>query len=137
MLDRLMTSTTMSGRPSIYLNELMALSTRLGIGDDIIRHKFLQALPKSIAPVLASQTDLEISRLGKMADDLITLFNRNENTHINQVSLPSSSKQASSTTNSSKNKGVSNIPYGLRPFNDNQKPKVCKAHIYFAESAKY
>ena len=46
MLDKLMSSTVMTGRPSIYLNELTTLSTKLAIGDEIVRHKFLQALPR-------------------------------------------------------------------------------------------
>ena len=29
-----------------------------------------------------------------------------------------------------------NIPFGLRAFNDKQKPRVCCAHIYFGPAAK-
>ena len=135
LLDKLISSTTMTGRPSIYLNELIAISERLGIGEEIVRHKFIQALPQSIAPVIASQTDLELSRLGKMADDLLRLYNRQDDAHINQVSTPPPSQ--ASKAGHSRSAAVENIPYGLRPFNNNQKPKVCRAHLYFGENAKY
>lgn len=64
MLDKLMSSSIMTGRPSIYLNELMSLAGRIGVGEDIVRHKFIQALPHSIKPVVAAQIDLDLERLG-------------------------------------------------------------------------
>ena len=58
LLEKLMLDTTISGRPSVYLHEVLSVAKRIGIGDDIVRHKLLQALPSTIAPVIASQNDL-------------------------------------------------------------------------------
>ena len=125
MLDKLMQTTTMTGRPSIYLQELMSTAEKIGVGEDIIRHKFIQALPSSISPVIASQGDLEISRLGKLADELLPYMSKPV------MSVPSF--QQSKGTNGDKNY----VPKGVKPFKGNQRPKVCRSHIYFGINAKY
>lgn len=86
MLDKLMSSSVITGRPSMYLNELLSLAGRIGVGQDIVRHKFIQALPQSIKPVVAAQIDLDIDRLGKMADDLMLYFNKQEVARVQQIS---------------------------------------------------
>lgn len=48
MLDKLMPSSKITGRPSSYPNELISLTSRIGIGEDIVRRKFIQAFPLSI-----------------------------------------------------------------------------------------
>ena len=48
LLENLMKTTSISGRPSLYLQEMITTASRIGVTDDIIRHKFLQALPSTI-----------------------------------------------------------------------------------------
>ena len=130
MLDKLMSKRTISGRPSIYLNELRALALKIGVDDDIVRHRFVQALPSSIAPVIAAQTDLELDRLGKITDDLITQFPDFRHTHAHVQQVVTKPQQ-------NKNKNRCDCPSGLRPFYSKQKPLVCRAHLYFGNQAKY
>lgn len=47
MLDKLMPSSKMTGRPSSHLNELISLTSRIGVGEDIFRRKFIQSFPLS------------------------------------------------------------------------------------------
>lgn len=61
----------MTKRPSLYLKELILLASHIGIGEDIVQHQFIQALPPSIKPVIASRTDLETNHPGKMTDNLL------------------------------------------------------------------
>ena len=140
MLDSLISSKSMTGRPSIYLNELLSLSSKIGAGEDIVRHKFISALPKSISAIIASNNDLDLTRLGKMADELLVHINRQETSlphfnSINQISTPTQSNYKQTSTNTSTS--CTQIPYGLRPFNKDQKPKVCRAHLWFGERARY
>ena len=138
MLDKLMKTTTLSGRPSLYLQELSTLADRIGASEDIVRHKFLQALPKTISPVVASQKDLSIQQLGKLADELLPFLNNNNVMVVNKTrNVPQhnshhNNNSRSRTYNSSNN----NIRYGLKPYNHDQKQKVCRAHLYFAEKAR-
>lgn len=140
MLDKLMSSSTVTGRPSVYLNELMSLASRIGVGDDIVRHKFIQALPHSIKPVVAAQVDLDTDRLGKMADDLLLYFNKQDTAHIRQIS----GKQKDEQQNKNETKRIHGCSHSenkfstsVRPFNKDQKPQICRAHLYFAERAKF
>lgn len=140
MLDKLMKTTSISGRPSLYLQELSTLAGRIGASEDIVRHKFLQALPKTISPVIASQKDLSLQQLGKLADELLPFLNNNQVLAVNQYqhkqeqnsgrrNYPGSSRsEQASFTNS--------LRYGLKPYHNDQKQKVCRAHLYYAEKAK-
>ena len=148
LLDKLMKICTLSGRPSVYLQELSTIANSINVGDDIVRHKFISALPTSIAPVIASQRELNLNQLGRLADELMPLLNQHSvmavekqdefersrpprrNNYDNFSSHPSSSNNHSSQVSSS-------IPIGLRPFSSNQKPKVCRTHLYFGSNARY
>ena len=53
LLDKLMSSTSMSGRPSVYLAEMLTVAARIRVNDTIVRHKFLQNLPEAVKPAIA------------------------------------------------------------------------------------
>lgn len=112
-----MSFSNMIGCPSLYLNELISLSY----------HKLIQALPPIIKPVIVSQSDLEIDRFEKMTDFLLLYFNKIETTQIQQVTLGQHRRGRS--TNLSR---TNDYPTIGRPINKDQKPKVCRTHLYFA-----
>ena len=74
LFSKLIAKTTMSGRPSSYLQELNEIASKVGVADDLVRHQFIQALPSTISIVLAAQKDLTLPQLGKLADELSPLF---------------------------------------------------------------
>ena len=41
LLDKLMSTTTITGHPSTYLQEMLSIAKRIGIGEEIVIHKFL------------------------------------------------------------------------------------------------
>ena len=127
MLDKLMQSTTMTGRPSIYLQELISTAEKIGVSDDIVRHKFIQALPSTISAVIASQVDLELPRLGKLADEMLPYLGKSV------MSVPTTQQRYKRSDNSDKNF----MSKGIKPFSSNQRPKVCRPHIFFGKKAKY
>ena len=66
-----MSTTTITGHPSTYLQEMLSIAKRIGIREEIVIHKFLQAQPATISPVIASQKELSPTQLGKLADELM------------------------------------------------------------------
>lgn len=165
LFDQLMNPTSLTGRPSVYMREMMSKASQIEIGNDIVKHKFLQILPPAIAPVLACQKDLELHQLGSLADSLLPLLgkesamtvNKFDNnptflTHEQPMSTQSEShynecnptqvqhinRQQRSMNQSyfSNHSDCSNIPIGLRPYSKNQLPKVCRSHLYFGETAR-
>ena len=128
LFEKLISKTTMSGRPSVYLQELNATATKIGVGEDLIRHKFIQACPPAISPVLAAQRSLNLQQLGSLADELLPYFGEKV-LHVQQTASQKS-------TYYEKNRNSSQIPTGLRPFSTDQRPKVCRAHLYFADKAR-
>ena len=68
LFEKLISTTKLTGKPSLFLNELMQTARMIGVGEDLVRHKFLQALNPSISTALAAQKDLTLVQLGKLAD---------------------------------------------------------------------
>ena len=73
LFERLISKARLTGRPSLFLSELRKIAEKVGVGDELIRHKFLQSLPTGIAAALASQRETSLSQLGKLADELLPL----------------------------------------------------------------
>ena len=64
----------MTGRPSTFLHELRDTASKIGVGEDLVRHKMIKSLPPSIGAVLAAQRDLTLTQLGQLADKLVPLM---------------------------------------------------------------
>ena len=131
LFEKLISTTTMTGRPSLFLSELREIAAKVGVGDDLVRHKMLQALPPTIGTVLGAQKELTLTQLGKLADELVPL---------DRVNCFAASSTSVSECKDSFRKRESNphtLPVGLRPFHHDQRPKVCRAHLYFGRKAKY
>lgn len=126
LFDKLIQKTKMCGRPSIFLHELQSIASKVGVGDDLVRHRFVNALPSNISPVLASRKDMPLAELGTLADELLPLVSQSPVQPINVIEAKNYGHQTNK----------SNLPYGLRPYKDGQKPQVCKAHLYYGPSAK-
>lgn len=130
LFSKLITKTSMTGRPSYYMQELNGIASKVGVGEDLVRHQFIQALPPTISPVLAAQRDLTLTQLGNLADELTPFFQQalhvksNAQSHHERAS-PSFQK-----------KDNSKIPIGLRPFNEQQRPRICRGHIYYADKSR-
>lgn len=138
MLEKLMSQTTLSGRPSLYLQEMRTLASKISVADDIIRHKFLKALPNTVSAALASHSAIDLTALGKLADDLMSYFDQHSvNTVQSHASRPNFNNNRPTGTRSDQNRNSnSSLPFNVRPFSKDQRTKVCRAHIYFAEKAK-
>lgn len=130
LFSKLITKTSMTGRPSYYMQELNSIAAKVGVGEDLVRHQFIQALPPTISPVLAAQKDLTLTQLGNLADELTPFFH--QVLHV-KSNVQSHSKQPSLNSQTRDN---SVIPIGLRPFNDQQRPRICRGHIYYADKSR-
>ena len=43
LFARLISKTRMTGRPSNYLQELMSIADKVGVGEDLVKHQFTSA----------------------------------------------------------------------------------------------
>ena len=160
LFERLIRKSKLTGRPSLFLAELREMGDKVGVGDELIRHKFIQSLPSAIAAALASQRELGLSALGKLADELVPLVqgasvnvcdgepqcfpgvNPSSPHHsMHPVTSPStldgdhSSLVRCGTQPVHRALLTSGVPLGLRPYHDGQRPQVCRAHLYFGARA--
>lgn len=140
LFEKLTASTTMTGRPSAYLRRLQQIGSKLKVGDDLIRHQFVSNLPSTISAVVASQKSLNLTALGSMADELMPLHSK-----INSVSMRDTERrrdgnrqQRYDRSSSARRQETSNKGRhpALQPFHDDQKPKMCRGHIFYAEKSR-
>lgn len=130
LFDKLISKTTMSGRPSVYLQELSATAAKIGVGDELVCHKFMQASPPTIPPVLAAHKSLTLQQQGTLTDELIPYFT-DKVLHVKDSSQPAPQK-----TSQNPSENNPSFPTGLRPYSADQRPKICRAHLYFADKAR-
>lgn len=132
MFQELLSKQPFTGRPSAYLRDILNLASKLNVGEDIVRLRFLDALPFSIRPVIAAQTSLSLEQLGALANDLLPFVNPSSQTAAScapVVTNPVNNFHKPTTS-------ISSIPFGLKPFHNDQRPKVCRSHLYFGTQAR-
>ena len=147
-------------KPSIALVTMMRIGQQVNASEELIRHQFLLSLPNYIRSQLILHIDKTetLAELGRCAD-LIKSYSRPEENFVQSINSkvpvshnrsdfhsPSHSNSRRGNKNNSfpnhpaNNNRIpfndENIPFGLRAFNDKQKPRVCRAHIYFGPAAK-
>lgn len=125
----------MTGRPSSYLQKLQSLARRAGIADctGLIRHKFLSSLPYSVFPAIEAQTSLTLTQLDPLADELMPMHNNFCNFTPNQQPYKGSWK---SREHENFKKEAQILPMGLYPFYNDQRPNICRSHLYFGDKAR-
>eukprot|EP00096_Caligus_rogercresseyi_P010609 TRINITY_DN3937_c0_g1_i2.p2 TRINITY_DN3937_c0_g1~~TRINITY_DN3937_c0_g1_i2.p2 ORF type:complete len:160 (+),score=2.93 TRINITY_DN3937_c0_g1_i2:1414-1893(+) len=115
------------GCPSMYLKGLQETANRLEVSEKIIRHKFLGSCPSEIATVLASRSSDSLENVGKLADQLQEILNLRA--EVNQVEGQTFTPKPAQRT-------FQNKSYTLTPFHPDQKPKICRSHIFYGRRAR-
>ena len=142
LFEELIRDKTLVGRPSNFLFDLRQLGAQAGVPDELVRHKFQQSLPQSMAPIVASQKTMDLDALGKLADELLPLCNHSASSHsINSASLAQNSYNTHQRTHNQphyqeRQQNNSTALRGVAPFAEGQRPRICRAHIYFADQAR-
>ena len=129
MFQELLSKKPFNGRPSDYLRDIMNLANKLNIGNDIVKIRFLEALPMAIRAPLAARPTLPLEELGALANDILPLVAGAHQADVYPLQTTSAPTPRQSTFNSE-------IPYGLRPYHQEQRPKICRAHLYFTDAAR-
>jgi len=122
MFEKLLKDTRLVGKPSVFLSEMQKIAAKLGLNEDFIRHRFQTACPQSMTAILATQKNVGLDDLGKLADELTALCQ------------PMSHVAAITSKDSSSSQRATDL--GLVPFSKEQRPKVCRAHIFYGRRAK-
>lgn len=133
LFEELISNKSLTGRPSVFMSELQSTARKVGVSDDLVRHKFHQALPDSLRAVLAARKEMPLIELAKLADELVPLVQQSpvytattSSTFANTVP-----PRAPAMTPLRSNRDES-----LRPFYSGQRPQVCRAHAFFGPRAR-
>jgi hypothetical protein len=134
----LISSKSFSGRPSTYLQELRTIASKVGVGDELVRHKFLQFLPSPISAALGAQSDLDMTQLGSIANNLMPFAQKKCSaiTNINVAKRRSNTSRKCTPSTSASLLESTEVPMPAHAFRVGQHTRVCRAHIYYGELAK-
>ena len=133
LFEDLISKSPVVGRPSVWLRDLKRKAQCANVSSDLLRHKFLQALPSSVRIVLAGQKDLSLDQLGTLADDLIS-FVPSQSHNINAINNNNNNGNVIRNRNQEDNGNTTHM--SVKPFYEGQRPRVCRAHVFYGEKAK-
>ena len=154
LFDELISKVQLTGRPSHFVMELQELAGKVGVGDDLVRHKLFQSLPPAVGAVLAAQHGRTLHQLGKLADELMPLLQTSCLATPAQALFPQPFQpqqqqfESSEAYHQQQDRGATSrpvhqqsmggraLPLGLKPFYRDQRPQVCRAHLYFGAEAR-
>ena len=144
-------------KPTVYLQQLRKIAAQLDVKDDFLKIKFLKALPNTIRPLLVTyDPTTSLEELARVADTLMAYSGDNTQSNVCAVS-ENTYGQCNSASNvyhvqhnsDDRNRGLGNasrssvpdfshasIPTGVRAFHRNQRPRVCRYHLYYGSNAK-
>lgn len=145
LIEEFIRQNPLTGRPSHYLAELQKIAGKVGVKEDFVRHKFQQALPSTIGPIIATQKTTPLADLGKLADELVAVLPANNSvaavTHSQGGSPNNYQHDGRNRQYSGNYRARSPHPnrfrdLNLQPFSSGQRAKVCRAHIFYGEKAR-
>lgn len=153
LFDSLMSKTKiMCTKPSVFLNEIRKIGSQLNVTDDFLKVKFIKSLPDNIRPSVLTHNSDSLEELAKVADTLLEYQSSSSTSSVcavnkitNRNSMPRNNNNFTNVNPSpghvhnSNGKSFSDptIPIPVRSFHANQKPKVCRFHLYYGSKAKY
>lgn len=142
IFNQLTSKAELHGRPSQFLAELQSQAARVGVGPDLVRHRFLQAMPKNLTPVLVAQAEMTLEALGKLADSLREHLPETEVMAVSTFEAHPRRERRHSRERESRNQQFrrdedrSQGRTAVYSFRPNQRPQVCRAHVFFADRAR-
>jgi len=116
-------------RPTSYVNELKRKFAEVGVAPEeaIIRSRLLSALPNNIRAALVGHDGESLEAFARIADSMVAVAGHQSTPyHVGHVSSDQRYSQNSSGATKS----------GFRPFYSDQRPKICNAHIFYADRAR-
>ena len=129
-------------KPTLFLNEIRKVGQQLGLNDDFLKIKFLKGLPDTIRPIIVAKKDIS-QAVNVYAVDAPKpqrkeswSSNRSTNNYSNNYSNNRNFKTDHAYQHTRINYSVDSVPIGVRSFHENQRPKVCRAHLFFGDNAR-
>ncbi len=144
LLEEALGSISLDGeKPSVCLVRIQRKLSQcnLALGEDVIKHRLMQAMPFATRTALSAHTELSLTQFAKLAD---TIYSYSKESTVAAVSLNSFNSTAPQHRQSSphhrqepaRRDTAHTTTSGLQPFAAGQRPKICRFHLYYAQHAK-
>ena len=88
MFHQLLSNRPLMGKPSLFLRDMLQTASRIGVGDNIVRIRFIDSMPFPLRATLAAQTSLSLENLGMLANDLHKMHSSNAEANFYKTEAP-------------------------------------------------
>ena len=131
-------------RPSQFVTEVKRRFSDIGLtaDDDIVKSRLLKALPAHLRSALVGHDSVSLDQYAKIADSMLSVsISTSPFVSVNSVSSEEPRKTWHRNDNFDKpsqrnNQRSNQRSFAVRPFYSDQRPKLCNAHIFYAERAR-
>ena len=120
-------------RPSTCLARIERKFRECDLNPDpaILKHKLMMALPVNVRQIKATQDDKDTKTFAEIADAVLAASNLSDTTVCTIYNTTNRAASFSRITNREPLRTLQ-----TSPFFRGQKPKICRAHIYYADLAR-
>lgn len=120
-------------RPSIILRRVRRIFTDAGVpaSDEMVIHKLIQALPPVLSDLLHAHTTQPVDAFIAIADTVWAARSVSK-----PVYATSTAEVATVRTGNEARSRQPTTPFQVRPFHPDQRPVVCRAHLYYGTNAR-
>ena len=126
-------------KPSQFIRRTKTKLNEIGLdpSDDILKHKIIKAMPNEAKISLTASQSLPMDKFCEVADNLYDVLNISSVNHISQPNSQTYSRYGQTNDNRRENKHESPVSRNCyTPYHPDQRPKICKAHVYYADRAR-
>jgi len=122
-------------KPTQVVAEMKRRFTEIGLRaeDDIIKSRLLTALPQSLRSALVGHDTQPLETYAKIADSMVAVASPSPFVSLNYAQASQPSQYQRQSGNFTQNQHSANK--GRSPF-QNMRPRICNAHIYYANNAR-
>ena len=149
LFEQLVSTNTISAgeKPTQRLLKLRAAASRVNCGEDLVRHNFIKCLPPSLKVALGAHKEMSLEQLGQLADDLLPLalassgavaaVERRDFFPQRRHRGRSNDRSAGDGFRRPPGDGGRRVaaPPGVLPYKEGQRPRICRAHLYYGLDA--
>jgi len=117
-------------RPTQLVAEIQRNFSDIGLNAEeaIIKNRLMSALPSSIRSALVGHENQSLNEFAKIADSMLAVSSSDSPFTVGTIKSYSARRSGNNLSR--------DYRFAVRPFKPEQKPRICNAHIFYAERAR-
>jgi len=127
-----------SKRPTQLVAEIQRNFADIGLAaeEGIIKNRLMSALPSTIRSALVGHESQKLNDFAKIADSMLAVSSSDTPFTVSAVKHKEHPANATQSFRRNRASIKTDYKFAVRPFKPEQRPRLCNAHIFYAERAR-